>query len=320
MTISIRHDSSRPDSETRLLSGLLRRILAKGQRLTSVVILTGFGALAAGCGEQRLGDSELSFATRSVAVDPGRAMVALPPGGPPVVGVTQRSYENALTQTIALSTRGRTPGENAVYVAFLTAADLPDTTGVEGPLYKDPGIEDFVIAREMEERFPGVAMSPAAVYVQNRHGPFGYAFGRSGAGEACFYAWQRIASGDSIFRPKSGVISVRIRICDPAASETQLLRLAYGYSVTASLKRSGWNPVGEAPPPPAGLGEPGVAIYPVPLPAQQGVFPRAAERAAAPRPRPVRAVRTRALPAEQADPVPNRPLEGYPTVPPPPAN
>ena len=320
MTISIRHDSVRPGRDSRLFPGVFAHFQSKGGRLTQLALIIGIGALASGCGEQRLGDGEPFFATRSIAVDPGRAMVALPPGGPPVVSVTQRSYENALTQTIALSTRGRTPGENAIYVAFLTAADLPDTTGVEGPLYKDAGIEDFAIAREMEERLPDVAMSPSAVYVQNRHGPFGYAFGRSGAGEACFYAWQRIASGDSIFRPKFGVISVRIRICDPTASETQLLRLAYGYSVTASLRRSGWNPIGEAPPPPAGLGEAGVSIYPVPQQVQPGAFPETAERASMPRSRQGRTARARPASVEQADPVPDRPLEGYPTVPPPPAN
>jgi hypothetical protein len=291
---------------------------SKGLRLSTVAALVWIAAFAVGCGEQRLGEAELSFATRAITVDPGRALVTLPPGGPPMVSVTQRSYENAVTQTIALSTRGRTAGENAIHVAFLTAADPPDTTGVEGPLFKEPSIEDFAIAREMEERLPGIAMSPSAVYVQNRYGPFGYAFGRSAAGEACLYAWQRIASGDSIFRPRSGVISVRIRVCEPGVSESALLRLAYGYSVNAQLRRSGWNPVGEAPPPPAGLGEAGTPIYPMPQ-ASPGTFAEASERPAT-RARPVRAVRPRPARAEPTDPIPDRPLEGYPTVPPPPAN
>ncbi len=86
----------------------------------------------AGCGEQRLADSELVTATRSLSVDPGRAMIVLPPGSQPVIGITQRSYENATAQTISLATRGRTPGENTIQVAFFTAADLPDSAGVEG--------------------------------------------------------------------------------------------------------------------------------------------------------------------------------------------
>lgn len=273
--------------------------------------------MAAGCGGQRLTDGELSFATRAIAVDPSRALVMLPAGGPPIVNVTQRNYDNAIAQTIALATRGRMTGENMIDVAFLTAADVPEDTGVEGRLLSNPSIEDFAIAREMEERFPGVAMAPAAIYVQNRYGPFGYAFGRSSTGDGCLYAWQRIASGDSIFRPKSGLVSIRLRICEPGASEAALLRLAYGYSINASLRRSGWNPIGDAPQPQAGLGEAGAPIYPLPL----ASWPEATvSQRQAMHPRPARANRTRPLPSEAMEPLPDRPLEGYPTVPPPPAS
>jgi len=268
----------------------------------------------AGCGEQRLSDSELSFASRAVAVDPGRAMIMLPPGGPAVISVTQRSYENAIAQTIALATHGRSSGENAIEVAFFTAADLPDTTGVEGNLLKVPGIDDVSVARDIEERLPGVAMAPSAVFVQNRYGPFGYAFGRGNGGDACLYAWQRIADGDSIFRPKSGAVSVRMRICDPLASEASLLRLAYEYSLNASLRRSGWSPAGDAPGPAPGLGKAGAPIYPLaPVAAPQSPSPRRAARPRAARPPQGEADRS-----GQPQPVPDRPLEGYPTVPPPP--
>jgi hypothetical protein len=267
----------------------------------------------AGCGEQRLADSELVMATRSLSVDPGRAMIVLPPGSPPVIGVTQRSYENAIAQTISLATRGRTPGENTIQVAFFTAADLPDNTGVEGNLLKLPGIDDFAVTQDMEERLPGVAMAPSAIFVQNKYGPFGYAFGRGASGEACLYAWQRIADGDSIFRPKSGAISVRIRICDPKASEASLLRLAYDYSLNASLRRSGWNPIGDAPAPAPGLGQGGAPIYPQISPSE----PPSPRRVA--RPRPARASQAGDDRLHDPQPIPDRPLEGYPTVPPPPA-
>lgn len=273
------------------------------------VVAAGLSLAVAGCGEQRLADSELVTATRSLSVDPSRAMVALPPGSPPVVGVTQRSYENAVAQTISLATRGRTPGENAIQVAFFTAADLPDSTGVEGNLLKLPGIDDFAVAQEMEERLPGVAMAPSAVFVQNKYGPFGYAFGRGTGGEACLYAWQRIADGDSIFRPKSGAISIRMRICDPKASEAALLRLAYEYSLNASLRRSGWNPTGDAPAPAPELGKAGAPIYPL-LQTPDAAVPRRVAR-----PRPARADADR---PDDPRPLPDRPLEGYPTVPPPP--
>ncbi|KRE24597.1 hypothetical protein ASE66_05045 [Bosea sp. Root483D1] len=266
----------------------------------------------AGCGEQRLADSELVTATRSLSVDPSRAMIVLPPGSPPVVGVTQRSYENAVAQTISLATRGRTPGENTIQVAFFTAADLPESTGVEGNLLKLPGIDDFAVAQDMDEHLPGIAMAPSAVFVQNKYGPFGYAFGRGTGGDACLYAWQRIADGDSVFRPKSGAVSVRMRICNPKASEASLLRLAYDYSLNASLRRSGWNPAGDAPAPAPELGKAGAPIYPL-LQAPEAAAPR---RAAPPRP--ARAPRAETDRLHDPQPISDRPLEGYPTVPPPP--
>lgn len=284
--------------------------------MVSLATVAWLGVMVAGCGGQKLTDAELSFATRAIAVDAGRALVMLPPGSPPIVSVTQRNYDNAIAQTISLATRGRVSGENAIDVAFLTAADVPEDTGVEGRLLSSPSIEDFAIAREMEERFPGVAMAPAAIYFQNRYGPFGYAFGRSAAGDGCLYAWQRVASGDSIFRPKTGLISIRLRVCEPGASETALLRLAYGYSINASLRRSGWNPIGDAPQPQAGLGESGVPIYPT----TPTAWPDAVEgQKQASRPRPARATRPQPSRTETVPLLPDRPLEGYPTVPPPPA-
>lgn len=268
----------------------------------------------AGCGEQRLSESELVTATRWLSVEPGRAMIALPPGSPPIIGVTQRGYENAIAQTISLATRGRTPGENTIQVAFFTAADLPESTGVEGNLLKLPGIDDFAVAQDMEERLPGVAMAPSAVFVQNRYGPFGYAFGRGTGGEACLYAWQRIADGDSVFRPRSGAVSVRMRICDPKATEASLLRLAYEYSLNASLRRSGWSPAGDAPAPAPGLGQAGAPIYPLPqASAEDTPKPRRAAR-----PRPLREPQIETEHPRDAQPVPDRPLTGYPIVPPPP--
>lgn len=280
---------------------------------TSAVV-GSLSLVAAGCGEQRFAETELVTASRSLAVDPSRALIVPPPGSPRIVGVTQRNYDNAVAQTISLATRGRTPGENTIEVAFFTAADLPDSAGVEGNLLKLPGIEDFAVAKDMEERLPGVAMAPSAVFVQNKYGPFGYASGRGSDGEPCLYAWQRIADGDSIFRPKSGAISVRMRICDPRADEASLLRLAYEYSLNASLRRSGWNPVGDAPAPAAGLGKAGAPIYPLPqASAQETSAPRRAAR-----PRPARAPQAETVTFPAAQPVPDRPLEGYPTVPPPP--
>jgi hypothetical protein len=293
----------KPSGDYPSVSGPLARVLAA----------SWLALLAAGCGDQRISGDELVTASRSVTVDIGRAMALPPPGSFPVTGVTQRTYENAITQTVSLATRGRTPGENAIYVAFFTAADIPEEAGVEGNLLKEPGIDDFAIGREMEERFPGTAMAPAAAFVQNKYGPFGYAFGRGTGGEACLYAWQRLAGKDSLFRPKSGMISLRLRVCDPAATEASLLRLAYDYGFNAKLKRSGWNPIGDVPSPPPELGQAGAPIYPqVP----QASFGEAPSRPQAAWPRPER---RRSTAPQAAEPISVKPLEGYPTVPPPPA-
>ncbi len=291
------------------------RLHGGSKRVAKALAAVWMGLIAAGCGEQKLASGDLVTASRAVSVDVGRALALPPPGSLAVTGVTQRSYDNAVSQVVSLATRGRTPGENAIYVAFFTAADLPDSTGVEGNLLKEPGMDDFALGREMDERLPGVAMSPSAVFVQNRYGPFGYAFGRGSTGEACIYAWQRIASGDSLFRPRSGMISARLRVCDPTGTEASLLRLAYDYAFNASLRRPGWNPVGDAPPPAPELGKAGAPIYPVLQPSA------AAERQTRPvsRPRPARAPRVERNSAPTPEPLPDKPLEGYPTVPPPPA-
>ncbi len=273
------------------------------------------GLVAAGCGEQKLASADLVTASRAISVDVGRALALPPPGSFAVTGVTQRSYENAVAQVISLTTRGRTPGENAIYVAFFTAADLPDSAGVEGNLLKEPGIDDFALGREMDERLPGVAMSPSAVFVQNKYGPFGYAFGRGIGGEACLYAWQRIANSDSVFRPRSGLVSVRLRVCDPAGTEASLLRLAYDYVFNASLRRPGWNPIGDAPPPASEIGKAGTPIYPGPQPS--AVTEREMPRVARPRPARVPRVERSQIPTPAS--ISDKPLEGYPTVPPPPA-
>jgi hypothetical protein len=299
--------------------GFIASIASGRRRGVAGPVAKAFGAswlalLAAGCGEQRFSGDELVTASRAVAVDVGRALALPPAGSLPVIGVTQQTYENGVAQTISLATRGRTTGENALYVAFLTAADLPEGAGVEGNLLKEPGIDDFAIAKEMDERLPGVAMAPSSAFVQNKYGPFGYAFGRGAGGEACLYAWQRLARGDSLFRPRSGLISLRVRVCDPAGTEVSLLRLAYEYSLNARLRRSGWNPVGDAPSPSPDLGEAGAPIYPQ---QPQPFFDELPQRPRAARPRPER--RPRPAAAEAPEPISARPLEGYPTVPPPPA-
>ncbi len=280
-----------------------------------LVVAASLCAALASCGGQRLDSSEIEVASRSITVPPSRAMVVPPLGGPAIVAVTQRSYDNAVAQEIALATRGATPGENAIYVAFFTSADVVESEGVKGNLLKMPSMQDDAILREMDERLPGVAMAHSAAFVQNKYGPFSYATGRGIGGETCLYAWQKLARGDSVFRPKSGAISIRIRLCDARASEAALLRVAYEFTIAATLSRSGWGPVDEAPSPSPKLGEAGAPIYPFGRPDFEAA-PRG--RPAATRSRPARTPSGPSRPESAEPDLPARRLEGYPVVPPPP--
>lgn len=274
-----------------------------------------------GCAGSRLTSADLVLSSRAVDVPLGRAIVAPPPGGPAIIAVTERGYDNALSQEITLATRGGTPGQNTIYATFLASADLPDATGIEGAVLKEPTFGDPELMREMETRLPGVEMQPSTAFVQNKYGPFGYALGHGVGGETCLYAWQRLMPGERLFLPTRGAASVRIRLCDPAGTEASLLRVAYQYSINGSLRIPGWDPIGDAPPPPPNLGEAGSPIYPVAQPSIEDVVdtrplperrPEIHQTRRAPRRAPVR---------EEAPPPPaDERLEGFPVVPPPPAN
>ncbi len=176
------------------------------------------------------GRSDLDYATLNSEVPATRAIVVPSPGGPSVVAVLQRTYQNGISQEIALSTASLTSGQNAFYASLLnnTASnmEIPETLSLL-PLTPDR------IEREMEERIPGVAMQTSLVYVQNKFGPFGFATGRSASGDLCLYAWQQIEPDKPVILVPGGAISVRLRLCDADASVDQLLRVMYGYTIAA---------------------------------------------------------------------------------------
>src|SRR5918993_4394521 len=172
------------------------------------------------------GRSDLDYATLNSEVPATRAIIVPPPGGPAVVAVLQRTFQNGISQEIALSTASLTSGQNGFYVSLLnnTASnmEIPETLSLP-PLTPDR------IEREMEERIPGVTMETSLVYVQNKFGPFGFATGRSSRGDLCLYAWQQIEPDKPAVLVPGGAISVRLRLCDADASVDQLLRVMYGY-------------------------------------------------------------------------------------------
>ncbi|WP_052003363.1 cellulose biosynthesis protein BcsN [Microvirga sp. BSC39] len=271
------------------------------------------------------GRSDLGYATLNSEVPATRAIVVPPPGGPSIVAVLQQTYQNGISQEIALSTASLTAGQNAFYVSLLnnTASnmEIPETLSLS-PLTPDR------IEREMEERIPGVAMQTSLVYVQNKFGPFGFATGRSSQGDLCLYAWQQIEPDKPAILVPGGAISVRLRLCDADASVDQLLRVMYGYTVAAYYRQESWNPYGDPPPPPAGFGQTDAPMYPLGLSGR--------EDATVIRRRALSSESRRAVVSDEpsgrlidkdtvSPPIPapsiprsTLPLGGYPVVPPPP--
>jgi hypothetical protein len=268
--------------------------------------------------------SELGFATLMREVPPTQAAILPPPGGPSVVAVLQRTYQNGISQEIALSTASATTGQNAFYVSLRN--DPVTRSEIEDVLTIRPITQEMVQA-EMEERLPGINMQTSLIYVQNKYGPFGFATGRSAAGDLCLYAWQQIEPNEPAVLAEGGIISMRLRLCDADATTEQLLRIMYGYTISAFFSSGNWNPYGSPPPPPAHLGQIDAPIYPpIASTARPATVVRQrvlrVEETPVVRPVPGRVIDKDTVPAPISAPVPagpSEPLENYPVVPPPPA-
>ncbi|WP_354347394.1 cellulose biosynthesis protein BcsN [Phyllobacterium ifriqiyense] len=245
-------------------------------------------------------------------VDATQAYAFPPPGGPSVVSVIERPYNNAVQQEILLSTSARTPGQNVLRIQLFGPVK-PNLSG--GETLRDPQLGVANIQRELRNMLPGVAMRRSPIYVQNRYGPFGFASGRSPFGDTCIYAWQRIRPSESQTRwlTGRGSIQVRLRLCDAGLSEEQLLAFMYGFTINASFSSYSWNPYGEMASPPHNLGKPGADIYaggPPPPPAET-LMP-------APVVRSVRVASPERKAQQSTDARAPRPVPVGPLVPPPP--
>ncbi|MBM6594809.1 cellulose biosynthesis protein BcsN [Microvirga pudoricolor] len=278
---------------------------------------------AAGCSMR----SDLEFTTLMNEVPATRAIMVPPPGGPGVVSVLERRYLNGVSQEIALSTAAEGRGQNTFWIRLvndpraLTENDDSLSIGRLDPLD---------IYNEINERLPGINMQTSNYFVQNKYGPFGYAVGRSGAGDLCLYAWQQIEPTENAIFMTSGTVSVRMRVCQANATEEQLLRVMYGYSISAYFKSDSWNPYGTPPPPSPQLGQIDAPIYPlgsanpdavVPprvLPQAQAQTTVTAATVRTPAVRRTTTVRRTTVTRPAAPPVSSAPAAGYPVVPPPP--
>ncbi|WP_244498142.1 cellulose biosynthesis protein BcsN [Aureimonas ureilytica] len=291
----------------------------KSRRATTARIGAGLAlALLAGCATR--GEIDRFSAVRDVS--PREAFVMPGAGGPSILGVLERRYNNGVEQEIVLSGGGFVSSSNMMRVQFIGPVD--ESTSGRTAL-SERSLARTEIGRELRQEFPGVAMVRSPLYVQNRYGPFGYATGRSGA-TACLYAWQRMSGTDDatlILRPR-GIINLRLRLCEAGASEAQLLSVMYGLGINAFLNHFSWVPYGAPPGPDASLGETGAPIYPVaPAGPPIGYTPPAPPEPVAAPPRPRRArpaaprvERVAAPPPQVIQPLP---APVGPLVPPPPA-
>ncbi|MCB4771914.1 cellulose biosynthesis protein BcsN [Ancylobacter sp. Lp-2] len=268
-------------------------------------------------------------AGQTVEVDTSQALVLPEPGAAPrVLSVLQTAYSNAIMQEIILETNSSARGQNAFHVTFFGPVER-----VRAGSYSrsDDFLNEEALEEEMEKQLPGVTMHTSNYFVQNRYGPFNYAMGRGGAGEICMYAWQRIQSRVPVYRlvRDSGVLSVRLRLCQKGASEQDLLRVMYRYSINGYFLPRGWQPYGRPMGEPEGLGRIGGPLaYPTGVQGNGTVLDgwMGPEPAAAPAPRAT--ARRYGSRVEQPEPVEQpsaydpvtdgyTPAAGYPVVPPP---
>jgi hypothetical protein len=200
---------------------------------------------------------------------PTAALVLPPPGSVSVVTVLERRYANALTQTIVLSNDSAATGENSIEATFFGPVG---PGAAQGDTLRWRPLDAVRVSEEMIDAFPGVRMIRSPYYVQNGYGPFGYGVGRPRGGGTCLYAWQQIEPERNKFgEPRTrGSIGLRVRLCRAKATEEELLRFMYGLVVSGYFLTYAWNPYGDAPPPPAGLG--GMAAPSLPVPVGQNPY------------------------------------------------
>ncbi|MCG7393169.1 cellulose biosynthesis protein BcsN [Microvirga sp. ACRRW] len=269
--------------------------------------------------------SELGFATLMNEVPATRAIIVPPPGGPSVVAVLERKYQNGVSQEIALSTASLTPGQNAFYVTLATGGVAPQSQIDDVLSVPSAAMMQERVQEEMEERLPGIEMQTSLVFVQNKYGPFGFATGRSASGDVCLYAWQRIEPNEPAVFVPGGVITIRLRLCDAAATQQQLLRTMYNFTISAYYMSGSWNPYGAPPRVPAHLGEIDAPIYPLGINDAPATTTVVRERRARTRTEPASRLidKDTVAPSQPAAPTTQAPTAspetGYPVVPPPPS-
>lgn len=251
------------------------------------------------------------IATKTTEVPNGEALILPEPGAAPrVIAVLQTAYSNAVHQEIILETNSSARGQNAFYATFFGPVEH---VRAGDNARSDEFLNEEDLEKEMEEHMPGVSMYTSNYFVQNRYGPFNYAMGRGAPGEICMYAWQRIHSQVPVYRffaRDRGVLSIRLRLCQRGASEQDLLRVMYRYSINAYFLPRGWQPYGRPMGEPEGMGRIGGPLaYPSGVQGDGTVLDgwMGAEPRAAAAPRPARRYGSAVPAPEPVEPAPSAP-------------
>jgi hypothetical protein len=187
-----------------------------------------------------------------------QSFVAMPAGGPAIVGVIERKFTDAIVRETILATNARAAGQNSLMVTLYGSVGYASTSdNAQG----EDSIQPEQIAKELGWYLTGIPMQRSSLYAQNKYGPFGYATGTAATGDRCLYAWQKIHRQHGPFAGE-GTIGVRLRLCDAKAGFEQLLSVMYGFTITGYLPTSSWNPYGAPSPVPADLGALSAPKYP----------------------------------------------------------
>lgn len=202
------------------------------------------------------------------AIPPTQSMVFTPPGTVGIISVVETRYNNAIEQLVVLETRSRSPGQNSVRIQAFAE---------EAPSHTDGGLQDIPLvildmAGEARGTMSYADMHLSPYFVQNYYGPFGYSMGRTGTGDTCMYAWQRIpparrSDNGMVMR---GAINLRVQLCDRSWTERQLLAVMLdltirGVSGTPVVSVGGVGQVGQPIVPEGVLGVGNVLDAPAPV-------------------------------------------------------
>ncbi len=193
-------------------------------------------------------------------IQTSKAMIMPAPGSASVLSVIEERFSNAVAQKVVLSTSSSVAGQNYLSIQMFGPMER-ETQGTRTLNYRP--VAASALLQEARSAVPGVAMKISSLFLRNTYGPFGYAFGQSSEGDSCIYGWQQLRSSEaerSNFR-NVGAVQVRLRLCETAASEKELLSVMYGYTITGSFYSYQWNPYG-GPRPADNLLSAGEPIYP----------------------------------------------------------